>query len=190
MLSYSCKKENRDRRKVMNGIITQAIGFAGVIFFIASYHMRSNRMLFLFQLIGCLIFTAQFLILGAYTGALSLMVNILRNLLLLKINDWKWVKSKLTLCGILLLLIAVTIYTWDGPLSLLPLLSVGISSIGYWTNNAQKIRASQLFASPCTLVYDACICSWGGVLNESIALISIIVSICRFGWKNLAETQS
>ena len=37
-----------------------------------------------------------------------------------------------------------------------------------------------MIASPCTLIYDACIQSWGGVLNESIALISIIVSICLF----------
>ena len=74
--------------------------------------------------------------------------------------------------------------------SMLPLLSVGISSIGYWTNNAQKIRLSQLFATPCTLVYDAMIHSWGGTLNETITLISIIVSVCRFGWSNLAKTEA
>ena len=186
MLFYNCKKE-QIQEEIMSEIIIQAIGFIGVAFFIASYQMRSNRALFLFQLIGCLVFTAQFLILGAYTGALSLMINVLRNLLLLKIGEWKWVKSKLTLSAILLMLIAVTLYTWDGWLSLLPLMSVGITSIGYWTNNAQKIRLSQMFGSPCTLLYDALICSWGGVLNESIALVSIIVSICRFGWANQAE---
>ena len=174
----------------MNDMAVQAIGFIGVVFFIASYQMRSNRALFLFQLIGCLIFTAQFLIMGAYTGALSLIVNVLRNLLLLKISDWKWVKSKITLSAILVLLTTVTVYTWAGWLSLLPLLSVGITSIGYWTNNAQKIRLSQMLGSPCTLVYDALIHSWGGVMNESIALISIIVSVCRFGWRNLAKTEA
>jgi len=188
LLPYSCKKEYTQEGNM--SIIIQAIGFIGVAFFIASYQMRSNRSLFLFQLIGCLIFIVQFLILGAYTGALSLMVNVLRNLLLLRIGDWKWVKSRITLSAILLMLIAVTIYTWAGWLSLLPLLSVGITSIGYWTNNAQKIRLSQMFGSPCTLLYDAMICSWGGVLNESIALVSIIVSICRFGWSNLAETEA
>ena len=174
----------------MNEMIIQAIGFVGVAFFIASYQMRSNRALFLFQLIGCLVFTAQFLIIGAYTGALSLMINVLRNVLLLKINDWKWVKSKITLSVILCLLFAVTAYTWAGWISLLPLLSVGISSIGYWTNNAQKIRLSQLCASPWTLVYDAIIGSWGGAANEAVALLSIIVSICRFGWSNLAESPA
>ena len=70
----------------MNDLLIQAIGFIAVVFFIVSYQVRSNRHLFLYQLVGCLIFTAQLLILGAYTGAFSLMINILRNLLLLKIN--------------------------------------------------------------------------------------------------------
>ena len=174
----------------MNDLLIQAIGFIAVVFFIVSYQVRSNRHLFLYQLVGCLIFTAQLLILGAYTGAFSLMINILRNLLLLKINDWKWVKSKITLSVILSILVVSTVYTWAGWKSMLPLLSVGISSIGYWTNNAQKIRLSQLFATPCTLVYDAMIHSWGGTLNETITLISIIVSVCRFGWTNLANTEA
>ena len=174
----------------MSEFAIQLIGFIGVAFFIASYQMRSNRLLFLFQLIGCLIFCVQFFIMGAYTGALSLIVNVLRNLLLLKINDWPWVKSKLTLSAIIALLVAITVYTWAGPLSLLPFFSVAITSIGYWTNNAQKIRLSQLIGSPCTLIYDALIRSWGGVLNESIALLSIIISIVRFGWKNLGENST
>ena len=38
-----------------------------------------------------------------------------------------------------------------------------------------------------TLLYDLIIHSWGGALNESITIISILVSIFRFGWKNLGE---
>jgi hypothetical protein len=159
-------------------------------FFIASYQMRFNRMLFLFQLIGCLIFIAQFSIMGAYTGALGLAVNVLRNLLLLKIGKWKWVESKITLSAILILLAGVTAYTWAGWISLLPMLSVGISSIGYWTNNAQKIRLSQFIGSPCVLLYDVLIRSWGGVLNETITLVSIIISVIRFGWNNMGRPDS
>lgn len=51
---------------------------------------------------------------------MSLLINILRNLLLLKIKDWKWVESKLTLTGVIVLLLIMTIYTWAGWISLLP----------------------------------------------------------------------
>lgn len=174
----------------MREFLIQAVGFAGVAFFIASYQMRSNRRLFMLQLAGCLIFVAQFSLLGAYTGALSLMVNVIRNTLLLKIDEWKWVKSRLTMAAIITLLALVTALTWAGPLSILPFISVGVTTIGYWTNNAQKIRLSQMIGSPFTLVYDALIHSWGGAVNESIALLSILISIFRFGWHDLAECRA
>ena len=174
----------------MSELAIQAIGFVGVAFFIASYQIKSNRALFLCQMIGCLIFCIQFFIMGAYTGAVSLIINIIRNLLLLKIKDWKWVGSKVTMCVILAMLVAMTVYTWDGAISLLPLASVGATTIGYWTNNAQKIRLSQFIGSPCVLVYDILIRSWGGVLSETITLVSIIVSVIRFGWKNMGDPDS
>ena len=171
----------------MSAVFIQGIGFVAVLFFIFSYQLRSNRMLFLCQLLGCSIFCLQFCLMGAYTGAVSLLVNILRNLLLLKIDQWDWVKSKVTMSGILLLLAVMTILTWDGWISLLPLASVGVTTVGYWTNNAQKLRLSQFFGSPCTLLYDILIHSWGGVISESITLASIIISVFRFGWSDLEK---
>ena len=171
----------------MNEYMIQGIGFLGVALFILSYQLRSNRALFLCQLTGCIVFCVQFLLMGAYTGAISLIVNIARNLLLLKSNAWKWAKSQVTLAVIIVLLLVMTIYTWAGWISVLPFASAAVTSIGYWTQNAQKIRLSQLFGSPCTLLYDILVHSWGGAIRETISILSIIISILRFGWGNLGE---
>ena len=79
----------------MSEYIVQGIGFVGVALFIVSYQIKSNRALFLCQMLGCIVFCLQFFIMGAYKGAISLIVNIIRNVLLLKSNDWKWAKSKM-----------------------------------------------------------------------------------------------
>lgn len=171
----------------MNEYMVQAIGFLGVALFIISYQIRSNRALFLCQLVGCIVFCVQFFLMGAYTGAISLIVNIARNLLLIKSNDWKWAKSQVTLAAIIVLLLVMTICTWAGWISILPFVSVAVTSIGYWTQNAQKIRLSQLFGSPCTLLYDILVHTWGGAVCEAITILSIIISIVRFGWRNLGE---
>ncbi|WP_300606165.1 YgjV family protein [uncultured Oscillibacter sp.] len=171
----------------MNEYMVQAIGFLGVALFIVSYQIRSNRALFLCQLVGCIVFCVQFFLMGAYTGAISLIVNIARNLLLIKSNDWKWAKSQVTLAAIIVLLLVMTICTWAGWISILPFVSVAVTSIGYWTQNAQKIRLSQLFGSPCTLLYDILVHTWGGAVCEAITILSIIISIVRFGWRNLGE---
>ena len=169
----------------MSDFWIQAIGFVGVALFIISYQIRSNRALFLCQLLGCLVFCLQFFLMGAYTGAIGLIINIVRNLLLLKADSWKWAKSKATMSVIILLLGVMTAYTWAGWKSLLPFISVAVTTVGYWTNNAQKIRLSQLIGSPCTLAYDLIVRTWGGALSEAIAIVSILFSIYRFGWRNL-----
>lgn len=174
----------------MNEYIIQGVGFLGVALFIISYQIRSNHALFLCQLIGCIVFCVQFFLMGAYTGAISLIINIARNLLLLKSNDWKWAKSRATLAAIVALLLVMTVYTWAGWISILPFASVTVTSIGYWTQNAQKIRLSQLFGSPCTLLYDMLVRSWGGAVSEAITILSIIVSIIRFGWGTLGEEST
>ena len=174
----------------MSETLIQIIGFIAMAFFIISYQIRSNRALFLCQLLGCCLFCLQFCIMGAYTGALGLLVNIARNVLLLKADDWPWVRRGTTLLGIILLLLVMTVYTWAGWISLLPFISVAVTCVGYWTDNAQKIRLSQLIGSPCTLLYDLMIRSWGGVLSETITLLSIIISIFRFGWANLDKKEA
>lgn len=171
----------------MNEYMVQAIGILGVALFIISYQIRSNRALFLCQLMGRIVFCVQFFLMGAYTGAISLIVNIARNLLLIKSNDWKWAKSQVTLAAIILLLLVMTICTWAGWISILPFVSVAVTSIGCWTQNAQKIRLSQLFGSPCTLLYDILVHTWGGAVCEAITILSIIISIVRFGWRNLGK---
>ena len=81
-------------RMTMQQIFVQAIGFVAVAAFIMSYQIKSNRWLFLLQLIGSALFCLQFFLLDALSGCLSLAVNILRNALMMKYNDWKWVRWK------------------------------------------------------------------------------------------------
>ena len=52
------------------------------------------------------------------------------------------------------------------------------------------IRLSNLFcASPCWLIFDIIVGSIGGILNETILIVSILVSIYRYGWKGLGENK-
>lgn len=50
---------------------------------------------------------------------------------------------------------------------------------------------SNLFcASPAWLLYDVMVGSIAGIVNEAITLTSIIVSVLRFGWKELGDPES
>ena len=175
----------------MDHIVIQAIGFVGVLFFIISYQLKSNKMLFLMQLLGTATFCCQFLLLGATTGAVNLIGIMARNALLMKYRDWAWVRSRWTEAAFLCLFTVAFALSWQGPISLLPYAAMVSTTIAYWTDNAQKIRLGNLACgSPCWLIYDFLIGSWAGVLNESITLASILVSIRRYGWKAMGRSDS
>ena len=91
-------------------ILVQAIGFLGLLFFFISFQVKTNKRFFVMQTLGCLTFSLQFALLGAFSGALSLLVNITRNAMLTKYNEsalvrWKgWIAvfSALSLAAALL----------------------------------------------------------------------------------------
>ncbi len=170
----------------MSDTVIQIIGFFGVFLFLISYQVKSNKLLFVIQTFGCLTFAVQFALLGAYSACVTSVISIIKSAMLIKYEQsrvirWKgWVAVFSAAC------IITAMFTWDGILSLLPIIATVANIVGCWTNNAKKLRISVLFiSSPCMLLYDVLVMTWGGVLNETITIISIVVSIIRFGWKAL-----
>ena len=171
--------------------LAQIIGILGICCYIVSYQIKSNKALYVIQLCGSLMFCIQFFLLDAITGCYSLIILMARNALLSHYNDWKWVQWKGLVVIFSLLAVANTIFTWEGIISLLPCIGLIAGNIGMWTNNARNIRiANGFIVGPAYLIYDAIVGSWAGVANETFVLLSVLVSIKRYGWKNLGKKDS
>lgn len=81
-------------------------------------------------------------------------------------------------------------FTNAGWLSLLPVIANIASTIGGYTHNAKKIRIAGMFVnSPLWIIYDILVGSWAGILDEVVSELSMIISIIRYGWKNLDKTE-
>lgn len=191
-VSRDCRRRPREgRKKAMNPVITQLIGFGGLLAFLISYQVKTNRRLFFAQTCGIALFMLQFLLLNAVSGCLSLGVGVIRNILVYHYNDWKWVRWKGWVVIFILAFALVTWYTWNGWTSLLPFAGMSSCTIAFWTNNALNIRKANLFiASPAWIVYDVIFFSIAGILSELVTMASILVSVWRFGWKNLGDPNS
>lgn len=169
----------------MHEVFIQSVGLLGLAVFALSFQAKENRTLFLMQFLGSSLFCLQYLLMGAVSGCLSLVVNLIRNALLLKYRQWAWVRSRWFVLALLAALLLVLIFTWSGPLDLFVFAASVGSTIGNCSNHAQKIRlANLLCVSPCWFIYDAINLSVGGMLNDALTLLSIIISIWRYGWKS------
>lgn len=165
-------------------LFIQAIGFLGTILFFLSFQCRKNQNLFRVQLVSYLCYTTHLLMLGAVTGGVSYILNLVRSFCLG--SNKAYLKGK-QMCRIICTLQVMTLlFTWDGWLSILPVIANIASTIGGYTHNPRKIRIAGMFInSPLWIVYDILVGSWAGVPDELVSELSMVVSICRYGWKNL-----
>ncbi len=171
-----------------NAMIAQVIGLVGVILFMLSFQIKSNKKLFLVQVMANLMFATQFILLGAYAGCVNLIICIARNLLFMNRDKWKFIEHPATLAVFIVLFAINTAFNWKAWYDLLSFAAAASATVAFWTGNPRKIRTYNLFiASPCWIVYDICVGSWAGVLNEVIGITSISISIFRFGWKALGD---
>ena len=95
------------------------------------------------------------------------------------------------MCGFICFLqILALIFTWSGWISTLPVAANVAATIGGYTHNGQKIRITGMFInSPLWIIYDVVVGSWAGILDEVVSECSMIISIIRYGWKNLDEAS-
>ena len=169
-------------------LLIQAVGLLGTLTFFLSYQCRKNRNLFRVQLLSYSLYTLHLLLLGAVTGGLSYMVNALRSVCLS--SSRRFLHTR-TMCVILCLMqAAVLVFTWSGWISLLPVAANVAATVAGYTHSPRMVRLTgMLINSPLWIVYDIIVGSWAGILDEVITEASIILSIIRFGWKNLGRTE-
>ena len=170
-------------------LFVQVIGFAGTILFFLSFQCRKNQNLFRVQLLSYLCYTTHLLMLGAVTGGVSYILNLIRSFCLGSNNAFRKGKH---MCRIICALQLVPLlFTWDGWLSILPVAANIASTIGGYTHNPRKIRIAGMFInSPLWIIYDILVGSWAGVLDELVSELSMVVSIWRYGWKNLDSIEA
>ena len=151
----------------MNNFFVQAIGIFGTILFFLSYQCKKNKNLFRVQFVSYLCYTIHLLLLGAVTGGISYVLNTVRSFCLG--SKYAFLKSKWMCAIICTLQVIALLITWDGWWSLLPIVANIAATIGGYTYNGQKIRATGIFInSPLWIIYDIIVGSWAGILDEVV----------------------
>ena len=159
-------------------LFVQAIGFIPSFISILSIQFKTRKRILLMQLTAGLMWVAHYYLLGAYTAVLTNSIGIFRSTISY-FNDRKWAKSNLWLYLIIILSVLSSIVTWDGPVSLLPAISLICTATGLWIHNLTITRILFTVQSPCLFVYDIATGSWGCAIIEAVAFISFILALFR-----------
>ena len=167
----------------------QVIGLVAMAMFFVSYQIRKKNVMLSVQAVATGLFVLHYFLLGAITAMALNTVGVLRNLFYI-FRDSKYGRNKRFLQGPLfpvLFAVAITalgVLSWNGWHSLLVMAGLAINTVCLGVLNSQNIRKSILITCPMVLIYNIIEVSVGGILNESISMVSGIIGIVRYAKEN------
>ncbi len=168
----------------MIDIIAQGFGILGLIVIVASFQFKDNKTFFIIQGLGSLFFFLNFILIGAVAGALFNLSNFARGMLFSRDRKkpWKLIVVEALYTGCMIFSLFTTRgMLFESLLSLLPYLALIFMSICMWKGNGKHIRYSQIiYMSPAWIVYNIFNFTLGGLICETINMISSAVALIRY----------
>ena len=163
-------------------IIGQILGVLGVVVLFLAYQMKDKKTLLLLQTLGIALFTTQYFMINALSGAVLNAVCLIRTIFFYLVEG-KVKNEKLKNYGLPFLFTVLVcvfgVFSWESWHSILVLLSLAIISFCTGACSPQNFRKSLLLTCSLALIYNVIVFSIGGMINEVTSMISALVGIIR-----------
>ena len=125
------------------------------------------------------VFGVHFLLLGVLSGSALQFVGGIRNLAFVRLENQKN-KMLIAIITFCVLFTLFGIFTWEGPISLLPIVAKNVSTIAFAMSDTRKIRLIEFPTYGLWLFFNIVSGSIAGTINASLSLVSIAIAIIRF----------
>ena len=165
-------------------ILGQTLGIIATLITALSYQANTKKKLLFIQSVATLCTCISYLLLGATSGFALNIVCLIRNVCFYFQKEGKtpiYISTSIfvVMMGIL------GAMSWQGPISLLIIVALAANTFFLSLGKPQMLRYSILVTSLMVLIYNIYALAIGGILNESIAILSAFIGIIRFRKKSL-----
>jgi len=160
-------------------IIGQGVGIIAFIVMFGAYQMNTSKKLLFVQTVAIACFCVHYLLIGEIPGFALNVVCIVRNVIFYH-KDKKFFAWKLWPYVLAVVMLGLGILTWDKWYSVLLIIGLTVNTVCMSLPTSQGIRKSLLVTCPPVLVYNICALSIGGIINESLSIISSVIGIVRY----------
>ena len=159
-------------------ILAQMLGAIALFILVLSFQKNEKQSLLKYQIGSSLLFAAQYLCLQAYSGCLINIACIIRNILFKKYNG-KQIPIHY-LIFIICIMLVLSLFSYVGPISLLPCIACILYSCSLWQNNLKITRIVEVFSCSLYIIYNIKVLAYVGLVSTMIELISALIAIYRF----------
>lgn len=157
----------------------QLIGFLGLAAGVLAFQFKKHNHIVLCKMTSELIFSMQYLLLGAWTAALLDFTSATRNLLFCAmVKKGRSTKPLIYIFGAFVVIVGI--FTFDGVTSLLLIAAKLLTTISYGMKNERLLRYITLPSCVFWSIYNLYVGSLGGAIGDILNLISLLVAVCKF----------
>ncbi len=156
-------------------LISQVLGLGAMISLFLIYQQKSRKKILFCKLSADIFWVLHYLCLGGFAGLIPNAVGIFRELIFINREKKNWANS--ILCPILFIAInwSLGLRTFNSFFNTLPILASTFVTVSLWINNPKMTKIISIPVSVAFMTYNIYIGSYVGVLNEAIAIFSIIL---------------
>ncbi len=156
---------------------TQILTFIGLIFFVSSVQAKQKRNLILLQLLANLFYGIAYFLLDIKIAFFMNMISVIKCVLLYFSKEKP---SKIYLYILNLLILALGIYGYTGPLSLIPIITTLLYTISTWQDDMKMIRYLFILAAMLWIYYNYQSNVYIAIIGNIFEITSGIISIIRY----------
>lgn len=160
-------------------ILAQIFGVAAMFFLFAIYQKDNRRGMLISKLSADVCWVVHYSLLGGIAGVIPNAVGIIRELVFINRKKHKW--ASLIVWPMLFILINWglgfrTFYSWY---NILPIIASTFVTISLWIDNPKLTKIITLPICTSFIIYDVFVCSYIGIINEAISIISILINLIK-----------
>ena len=167
----------------MAEIIGQALGLICVLLGFVNYQVKTRKHILYIHIATVVCFSIHYLLIGAYVGAALNGIAVLRNIVYYFTGkNQKY--NKVAAIAFTLIMGAVGVLSWEGVYSILAVAGLMINTFCMSFQNPNNLRKSILVSCPLVLIYNCFVLSVGGIVYESVGIISAVIGLIRYNKKS------
>ncbi len=157
-------------------VLGQILGFISFGIAFALYQVKDRKHLLIIQTLLVTFMGIHYFCLEAYPAMAMNLFGILRNAIYYRKDIFKW---KYTPIMVSLFMMVIGIFTASGIWSILVIIGLTINTYCLSFENTKHFKISILITSPLVLIYNIIVFSLGGILLESISILSSVIFLVR-----------
>lgn len=154
-------------------------GIGAMISLFISHQKKSRSGILIYKLCADVLWAAHYFCLGAYAGAIPNIVGVLRESVFINRGRHKFADKPIWPCLFILINLTLSILSFEAWYDLLPICASVFVTVSLWINDPKLTKCISVPVSCAFLAYDVFVGSYIGIVNESLAIISIIIFFIR-----------